>query len=156
MSKITPHMISVAYDAYFNFAKDITPVVEAGMNPTSAEMSMVWFDHIFSGKLYRRTGSAMQIEWVLNKLVEEGDQERLAMVLKSLRLYVDFYSEKPMNKVRALVDQYQEKLVKVQALAKEPQITELVKTTNQPLAAWPVLPVIAIVVITVVAVISLI
>jgi hypothetical protein len=108
------------------------------------------------GTLYRRTGSAMQIEWVLNKLIKEGDQERLAMVLKSLRLYVDFYSEKPMNKVRALVDQYQEKLVKVQVLAKEPQITELVKTPNQPLAAWRVLLVIAIVVIAVVAVISMI
>ena len=100
-------MISTAYDAYFNSAKDITLVVEAGMSESSAKMSMIWFDHIFNGTLYKRTGSAMQIEWVLNKLVEERDTERLTVVLKSLRLYIDYYSDKPMEKVRALVEKYQ-------------------------------------------------
>ena len=111
MTKITEEMIEMSYEVYFTKDQDIEPLLKIGMNESSAKMTMVWFEKMFSGELYKRTGSAFQIEWLLTKLYEEKDFNRLRSSLKSLNKYCDYYDFRPMVKVRNTIKTFEKKLM---------------------------------------------
>lgn len=77
MGKITKEMFEKAYEIYLTPAKDIKPLLEMGMNPTSAKMTINWYEHILKGKLYKRTASALQIEFILEKLFKNHDKKKI-------------------------------------------------------------------------------
>ena len=110
MTKISEEMIEKAYEIYFTDDQDITPLLNMGMNEGSAKMTMTWFKKLFDGELYKRSGSEMQIEWILNKLYETYDFKRLALALESLKKYCEFYDEMPMIRVRQLIKEFEVKL----------------------------------------------
>ncbi len=113
MAKITKEMIEKAYEIFHTLQKGVTPLVQMGMNENSAEMTMIWYEHILNGKLYKRTGSAMQVEFILEKLFHDQDKDRLALVLQSLNQYIEFYSERKFKKVRITIEKFEEKLARM-------------------------------------------
>ena len=119
MATITEQMIATAYEVFVSEDKNIEPLLTLGMNENSAKMTIAWFKKLFSGEPNKRTGSTMQIRWILNKLYKEKDYARLASSLESLNKYLDFYEDKPMKEVRKIVKEF-EKLV-------EPHISTIPK-----------------------------
>ena len=107
MTTITEEMIETAYGIFFTEDRDIEPLLALGMNKSSANMTIVWLEKLFSGEPNKRTGSAMQIQWILNKLYEEKDFTRLAFSLESMNRYLDFYEDKPMKEVRRTVKEFE-------------------------------------------------
>ena len=110
MAYITEEMIKASYEVFFTKDKDVEPVIQLGMDKNSAKMTIVWFEKLFSGELYKRTVSTLQIKWILNKLYQIQDYNRLKNTLESLNKYCDYYSKKPMVSVRHLVKEFERKL----------------------------------------------
>jgi hypothetical protein len=106
MIAITEQMLETAYEVFSTKDQDIEQLLALGMNENSAKMTIAWFNNLFSGKPNKRTGSAMQIRWILNKLYEENNFERLAFSLESLNEYLDYYDKKPMVKTRQTVKEF--------------------------------------------------
>jgi len=113
MGRITKEMFEKVYEIYFTQTQDIDPVVKMGMNETSAKMTLVWYEHILNGKLYKRTASAVQIEFILEKLFNDNDKSRLALVLQSFNKYIEFYNDKQLKKVKSYIELYEGKLLEM-------------------------------------------
>ncbi len=90
MPSITKEMFEKAYEIYQTTSQDIAPLIEMGMNETSAKMTIVWYSHILKGELYKRSASALQIEFILNKLFSDNDKKKLNLVLLSFRATCKF------------------------------------------------------------------
>ncbi len=109
MTKITEEMIEACYNAYMTDG-DIEEAVQLGMNTNSAKMTLDWFEKIFNGDLYKRIVPYSQINWLLNKLYDDKDFERLTKVLKSLDEYCLYYANQPMIKTKHLIKEFKEKV----------------------------------------------
>ena len=107
---ITEEMIETCFEIFFSEDQNIDPVVQLGMNENSARMTIVWFSCLFNGELYKRRVPTMQVEWILNKLYDTRDFNRLKNTLKSLNKYCDFYANEPMLAIRSLVKEFEKKL----------------------------------------------
>ncbi len=109
MTKITEEMIEACYNAYMTDG-DIEQAVQLGMNTNSAKMTLDWFEKIFSGDLYSSNVSNLQINWILNRLYDDKDFERLTKVLKSLDEYCLDSADKPIIKTKHLIKEFKEKV----------------------------------------------
>jgi len=94
---------------FFSEDQNIDPVVQLGMNENSARMTIVWFNCLFNGELYKRQTPTMQVKWILNKLSDTRDFHRLMKTLESLNKYCDFYDNRPMPAIRSLVKEFEKK-----------------------------------------------
>lgn len=110
MTKITEEMIATAYEIFLTDKKDISPLLDLKMNKSSANMTILWFNNLFKGQPFTPSVSAMQVEWILNKLYETNDFHNLKLALKSLSAYCVHNKDKPMDKVRKLVDEFDRKM----------------------------------------------
>ncbi|WP_287126332.1 HNH endonuclease [Desulfobacter sp.] len=104
--KNTVEMFEKAFDIYNSKSTNISPLLDLGMNESSANMTLTWFDKIFSGQFYKRSMSYAQAKFILNKLYNSNENERLGRVLQSFSLYVEHYQPKKITK---LVNQFKEK-----------------------------------------------
>lgn len=110
MSSNTKHMMEKAFDIFESGSKDTTPLVKMGMNKNSASMTFTWLERILTGELYKRHASAMQIEWILDKLYTNNDRARLMLAFKSLNKYISYYQAVPLIKTREIVKKYERKV----------------------------------------------
>jgi hypothetical protein len=110
MPIITEEMIETCFEIFFTEDQNIDPALHLGMNRNSARMTIKWFRCLFNGELYKRRVPAMQVEWILNRLYNMHDFNRLRNVLISLGQYCDFYDNHPMHLVRHLVEEFEKRL----------------------------------------------
>lgn len=90
--KITETMI---LDCYDNFKKGKIDFVPAGMNPTSAKMTMEWLDSIINtGQSYNRTASLLQYELILNQIEKDYGKRKAMEAAKTLMTYCQQYNKK--------------------------------------------------------------
>jgi predicted restriction endonuclease len=100
-------MFEKAYEIYQSSTDDVKPLIDMGMNENSAKMTLTWYGKIFNGELYKRSASFTQIEFILNRLFQDNERERLAIVLESLKKYVEYYKPK---KIGHIVKTFEKKL----------------------------------------------
>ena len=113
MSKYSPEIFEKAYEIYRASEQDITPLLKMGMNENSAQMTLTWYKKIFAGELYKRSASATQVEFILNKLYCGHDISGLTLVLQSMTKYLNYYRNK---KIEGIVKVFKEKLTKMDTI----------------------------------------
>jgi len=100
-------MFEKVYEIYHTIEKDLTPVIEIGMNKNSAKMTLQWYDYILKGEFKKRTASKIQIKFILKELFLDNNVTGLENVLKYLRQYKEHYNPNFLNQY---IEDYEEKL----------------------------------------------
>jgi 5-methylcytosine-specific restriction endonuclease McrA len=129
MSKITEEMILECYEA---FRRNERKYVPQGMDASSASMSMLWLDSLFTGKPYHRDGSALQYELVLNRIKEDYGEKELLKAIAVLREHCEWslkHHNKPHKKHRAVLNSF-DMMPTADSVELEKNVTALLSIPN--------------------------
>ncbi len=80
----------MAVEIFFTNNQDITPLIEIGMNKTSAKDTMKCYSHLIKGEPFRRGIQQNVIFALLNKLYKNGDKGFQDTDLTALDKYFEF------------------------------------------------------------------
>jgi hypothetical protein len=106
----------MAVEIFFTKDQDITPLIEIGMNKTSAKDTMKCYSYLIKGEPFRRGIQQNVILALLNKLYENRDKERLNNVLialdKHFEIRLNKYNEKNVG-AREITNEYKHKVLHI-------------------------------------------
>ena len=129
MPEITEEMILECYEA---FKAGNFECVPEGMDASSASMSMLWLDSLFTGKPYHRDGSVLQYELVLNRIKEDYGEKELLKAIAVLREHCEWSlknHKKPHKKHRAVLDSF-DMMPTADSVELEKNVTALLSIPN--------------------------
>ena len=113
MTKELKEYEKMAVEIFFTKDQDITPLIEIGMNKTSARDTMECYSQLIKGEPFRRGIQQNVILVLLKKLYENSDKERLNQVLigldKHFEIRLNKYNEKNIG-AREIANKYKRKL----------------------------------------------
>ena len=116
MAKCTLDMFERAFEIFHTEKKDITPLIEMGMNEGSAKDTIRCYGKLLNGEIHTRQVTLMFVKFLLKELYKNRDKERLTNVILAFDKKYDFreknYNE-PNIRARMIVDEYRLKVSKI-------------------------------------------
>ena len=104
----------MAVEIFFTKEQDITPLIEMGMNETSAKDTMKCYAKLIKGEPFRRGIQQNVIKAILEKIHENNDKDNFNNVLMALDKHFEIrlnkYKEKNIG-AREIVNEYKNKLL---------------------------------------------